>query len=450
MKNRFFVFASLLVVVGLLLTACGSTPTAAPGGTEAPKTEQATAPQEKVTLRVLVHQNPPMVEFMTAFNDKFQANHPNITVDMSVVNANDLSTVSQTRLTANDVDVVDMFGFANAAQPYMKKVDPPNWQTLIEAGYLMDLTGQPFVANYAPNAIQDAGTYNGKVYEINLGRVVYSGIYYNKDLFAANNVKVPTTWGELVAACEAFNKVNIPCMTAGGKDGWPIFVGAYGLLGAIYPDQAALVEGLWTGTIKWNDAKSLEMWKKMQVYARDMMEPGASGIAGDAAPGRFASGAVAMFSGGTWYAAAIEAAQPDFEWGYIPFPGSDNAADNQYLFGKYDQGWVIAANTPNKEAALLYLTEFSAKENYQAFVNAVGFIPTQPDVTLDTRIGKEVAPYLNNFRVGYEQYWVPPKGAGQYANPWASYFKPFGTYDDPQALADKVQADLQSGLDAVK
>jgi raffinose/stachyose/melibiose transport system substrate-binding protein len=30
------------------------------------------------------------------------------------------------------------------------------------------------------------------------------------------------------------------------------------------------------------------------------MEPGSSGIAGDAEPGRFASGAVAMFPGGTW------------------------------------------------------------------------------------------------------------------------------------------------------
>jgi raffinose/stachyose/melibiose transport system substrate-binding protein len=188
----------------------------------------------------------------------------------------------------------------------------------------------------------------------------------------------------------------------------------------------------------------------MQTYAGEMMEAGASGIAADAAPGRFASGAVAMFAGGTWYAAAIEAAQPTFKWGYIPFPGSDNADDNKYLFGKYDQGWVIAEQSPNKEAALQYLTEFSDKANYQAFANAVGFIPTQPDATLKTQIGQEVAPYLANFRVGYEQYWVQPKGAGQYANPYASYFKPFGTYDDAQVLADKVQADLQSGLDAVK
>jgi raffinose/stachyose/melibiose transport system substrate-binding protein len=190
------------------------------------------------------------------------------------------------------------------------------------------------------------------------------------------------------------------------------------------------------------------MWEKMKVYAQEMMEPGASGIAGDAAPGRFASGAVAMFSGGTWYASAIEAAEPEFEWGYIPWPGSDNADDNQYLFGKYDQGWVIAANSPNKDAALDYVAEFSDPANYQEFVNAVGFIPTQPGASLDTQIGQEVAPYLDNFRVGYEQYWVPPKGAGQYANPFASYYQPFGTFDDPQELADKVQADLQSGLDA--
>ncbi len=445
-----------LVILSMLLSACASSATPAPAaeqGAQAPAAEEAAQPPadaEKVTLKVLIHQNPPMVEFMEAFNKAFTEKHPNITVDLAVVNANDLSTVTQTRLTANDVDVVDMFGFANAAQPYMKNVDPPNWQTLIEAGYLLDITDQPFVKYFDEPTIKDAGSYNGKVYQVNLGRVSYSGIYYNKDLFTANNVKVPTTWDELVTACETFAAVDIPCMTAGGKDGWPIFVGAYGLTGSLYPDQLALVEGLWTGSIKWNDAKAIEMWEKMKVYAQNMMESGASGIAGDAAPGRFASGAVAMFPGGTWYASAIESAEPAFQWGYIPFPGSDNADDNKYLFGKYDQGWVIAAKSPNTEAALLYVSEFSEPTNYQAFVNAVGFIPTQPTAKLDTQIGQEVAAYLANFRVGLEQYWVAPKGAGQYANPWASYFKPFGTYDDPVELADKVQADLQSGLDANK
>jgi len=404
--------------------------------------------QDAVTLTVLIHQNPPLVDFMNDFNTKFQAKYPNITVDMAVVNNNDLSTTTQTRLSANDLDVIDVFGFSNAVQPYMKNVTPPNWQALIDAGLLMDLTDQPFIKNYDPNVIRDAGTYKDKVYEINLGRVIYSGIFYNKDLFAANNVAVPTTWKELVAACATFKAANIPCMTAGGKDGWPIFVGAYGLLGAEFPDQAAYVEGLWTGKIKYNDAKSLDMWTKMQIYAHDMMEEGASGIANDAAPGRFASGAAAMFPGGIWYAPAIDTAQPDFKWGYIPFPGSDNADENKSWFGKYDQGWSVAANTPHKEEAMEYLNEFSDPANYEAFVNALGFIPTQPTAKLTAQIGQEIAPYLDNFHVGWEQYWVAPKGAGQYATPFASFFKPFGTFDTAQEAGDKAQADLQAGLDA--
>src|SRR6185369_3360493 len=105
-------------------------------------------------------QNPPMVDFMNEFNSKFQEKYPNITVDMAVVNNSDLSTTTQTRLSANDIDVIDMFGFSNGAQPYMKDVTPPNWQALIDAGLLMDLTGQPFLANYAENAIKDAGSYD--------------------------------------------------------------------------------------------------------------------------------------------------------------------------------------------------------------------------------------------------------------------------------------------------
>jgi raffinose/stachyose/melibiose transport system substrate-binding protein len=472
MKRLHWLLITLVVVFGLLLVACGGEEAAENAAdtnvaetteetaeeTTQEETAEETAPEEvaveeegePVTLRVLIHQNPPMVEFMEAFNDQFEAQYPNVTVDMSVVNANDLSTVTQTRLTANDVDVIDIFGFANGVQPYMKDVTPPNWQTLIEAGLLLDLTGQPFVELYDEATIRDAGSYDGKVYSINLGRVSYSGMFVNEDLFAEHGVAIPTTWGELVAACETFVEAGAACMTVGGSDGWPVFVGAYGLLGAMYPDQAALVEGLWNGDVKWNDEQGLELWNRYQVYANEMLEAGVTGISHDAAPARFAAGDVAMMPTGVWQAPALEAAEPGFEWSYVPFPGSDNAENNQYLFGKYDQGWAIAADSPNQEAGLNYLAAFSEPANYQEFVNAVGFIPTQPGASLDTKLGEEVAPYLANYRVGFEQYWVSPTGAGQWANgsQGASWFQPFNEWDDPVALADQAQADLQAGLDA--
>ncbi|MCA9901485.1 MAG: extracellular solute-binding protein [Ardenticatenaceae bacterium] len=460
MKNIRFLHILFLLLLGTLLIACGggadepaeespSTEADAPAA-DTPAEEAASEEAEPVTLRVLIHQNPPMVEFMQAFNEKFQAAYPNVTVDMSVVETGDLATVTQTRLTANDIDVIDIFGFSNAAQPYMTDVTPPAWQTLIEAGLLLDITDQPFVQNYDTATIQDAGSYNGKVYSINLGRVSYSGMFVNKDLLAEVGVAIPTTWTELVAACDAITAAGFSCMTAGGGDGWPIFVGAYGLLGAEYPDQAALVEGLWTGTITWNDDKSLELFERYQIFATQMLESGVTGLSHDAAPARYAAGDVAFMPTGVWQAPALEDAAPEFEWTYIPFPGSDNPEDNQYLFGKYDQGWAIAADSPNQEAAVDYLAMFSEPANYQEFVNAVGFIPTQPTATLDSQLGREVAPYLENYRVGFEQYWVAPKGAGQWANAsqGAAWFKPFNEWEDAAALADQAQADLQAGLDS--
>jgi raffinose/stachyose/melibiose transport system substrate-binding protein len=405
---------------------------------------------ENVTLEVLIHQNQPLVDYIEAFNKKFEAKYPGIKVNVSVVKADELAMSTQTRLAANDVDVIDMFGFAQGIQSYMKNADKPNWQALIEAGKLLDLSGQPFLKNYDVSAIKDAGTFNGKVYEVNTGRYAFSGVFYNKDIFSKYKVKVPTTWGELVAACEVFKKNKVNAIACGGKDGWPVLVAGYGILLSAYPDQSALVKGLWEGKIKWNDPKSLDMWKKMQVLARDMIEPGASGVSFDGAPGRFASGATAMLAAGSWDAPAIEAANPKMNYGYFPMPGSDNAADNKFLGGKYDVGWVVNAATSKKDAALKWLGFFSQAENYQDYVTATGIIPTQPSAKLNTKLGQEVAPYLANFRLGFELYYVAPKGAGQWAQPNASFFKPFNTYDDPKKLADQAQADLEAGLKALK
>jgi raffinose/stachyose/melibiose transport system substrate-binding protein len=411
--------------------------------------QDASAPAlAPTTLRVLVHQNPPFTDYMAKFNEQFQAAHPGVTVDMSIVAPNELATATQTRLAANDVDVVDIFAFSNAVQPYMTGATPPIWQTIVDAGQLLDITDQPFVANYDPAATAAAGTYNDKVYAVNLGRVGFSGLYVNTDLFAANNVAIPTTWDELVAACQTFTAANVPCITAGGQDGWPIFVTGYGIVGNAFPDAAAYVQGLWDGSIKWNDEANLAMWEQLRILAQQMIEPGATGITGDGAPGRFATGEVAMLSGFTWLAPAIEAAQPAFEWQWIPFPASNDAAQNNQVFGKYDQGWGINANTANKDAALAYLAEFSDPANYQEFVTAVGVIPTQPTATLDTQLGHDIAPFLDQFQIGFELDWVAPTGAGQYAVPWASFFTPFGTFETAQEAADAAQADLQAGLDA--
>ncbi len=80
-----------------------------------------------------------------------------------------------------------------------------------------------------------------------------------------------------------------------------------------------------------------------------------------------------------------------------------------------------------------------AKSNAELVEKAVLIVET---------LGKEVAPYLANFRLGYELLWVNPKGYGQWAQPNAAFFKPFNQWDDARKLADQAQADLDAGLKA--
>ena len=61
-----------------------------------------------------------------------------------------------------------------------------------------------------------------------------------------------------------------------------------------------------------------------------------------------------------------------------------------------------------------------------------------------------VAPIVEDFQVGFEQFWVSPTGAGQWANGslGSSWFAPFNEWEDAEALATQAQEDLQAGLDA--
>lgn len=459
MSSKRSLWMTLLVVFALVVAACGggddgATETTA-GGDSPATTAGSGGSGEEVTLRVLAHQNPAFTEYMEAFNADFEAANPGVTVDMSVVTQGDMATAIQTRTSANDIDIIDFCAgpcsaFSNGIQDYMgdRVSEPPIWQQLIEAGLLMDLTDEPFVANFDEVALQDATTFNDRVYAIPMGRVTYSGMFVNESLLADVGVDVPTTWTELVSACETITDSGNECMTVGGGDGWPIFVGASGLLGSIFPDQEKLAEDLWNGDVKWNEGDGLEAIEKFQTFSTEMLETGVTGLSHDEATARYAGGDVAFMPTGMWQAPNLESFAPEFDWTYVPFPGSDNVADNQYLWGKYDMSWMIAANTPHPDVARAYLAALADPAEYQEYLNTVGFLPTQPTATLESQLGEAVADLVPAYRVGLEQYWVSPQGAGQWADgrQAASWFAPFNEWEDATELANQIQADLEAGL----
>lgn len=454
MKKALTILMLSLMLVGMIAACAAPAPApAAPvAATEAPAAAAgqpaATEPELKGELKIMVWNNPATVTALEALNKKFTEKYPGVTIDMSVDKTEDYwTTTMPTRLTAGDVDVFSLQAFPNQVQPYMKGVEKASWQTMAEANQFLDLSGQAFLNNYDQEAIKAAGMFDGKVYTVPTARFAYTGMFYNKDLFEKNNVKVPTTWDELIAACEAFEKVNIPCMTSGGKDVWPLQVAAWGVQQAMLPDSEKLLADLWSGEAKFNDEKTLKVWERMQQLLT-FMEPGVTGIDNTSAPGRFASGKVAMYPAGTWDAANIAAANPDLKFGYIPTPGSDNPEDNKTLGGKFDSSFSIASNAPNKEAALAWMAMLSEPENYSAYANTVGVLPTQPGTAISSPIAEDIKPYLSSFANHIAVLFVNPKGLGKYVvGPFnATNFAPYGDFTDVKALADQVQADWELAL----
>ena len=445
-----YLFQALLLSLAIvMLVGCATPATLQP--TAVPTVAASATPEKPVTLKMIIWNNPPTVDILTKINDEFHTKYPNITVDMSVETTADYWTVMPTRLSAADLDILLLQGFPSQVKDYMKGVEKPSWQNMVEGGQLMDLTGQSFLKNYDQTYLMTWGSFQNKVYTISGGSYAFTGVFYNKDLFAKYKVAVPTTWDEFVKACGTFKANNVDCMTTGAKDVWPLMVAGWGVQQAIYPDTEKALQGFWTGTVKFNDAQAITAWTRMQQLLT-FFEPGVAGIDNTSAPGRFATGNIAMYPAGTWDAPSIEKANPTMNYGYFPMPGSDNAADNKSMGVKSDSSFSIAGNSPNKEAALKWLDFFSQTSIYSEYVNAVGVLPSQPDATLTTKMGKEIAPYLPNLTAHLSVVWVSPKGVGANASaPFlASLFKPYGTFDDPKALADAAQADWEAGVNASK
>ena len=116
----------------------------------------------------------------------------------------------------------------------------------------------------------------------------------------------------------------------------------------LLPDQQGLVEGLWTGDLAWNDEQGQVLFDRYETFANEMLEDRAAGSAmtlRSSATRLVTSPSLRQVTqAGALEPPRVLISPAEFEWTQDLFPGSDNA-DNQTLFGKYDQGWAAAADT---------------------------------------------------------------------------------------------------------
>lgn len=425
---------TVVLLMTLVLAACG-------GG----KDEATGNGNKKVTLKIIHWQQENINNYMKDFNKLFEEKYPEVTVEYTTAPADaTYDQLMQTRMTATDADIIPLkFSFIGAPQDWSPGAADPLWKQWIDAGLVADLSDQAFIKNYNPTDVENAMTYNDKVYGVNMGKVALTGLFYNKEIFEKHNLQVPTTWNEFVNVVETLKAAGVAPIGLGGKDVWPINLAVQGLQASVHDDQMTYIKGLWTGDTKLTDPAHLEVLEKAQFMMKNTID-GFMGIDYGTLPSLFATGRVAMIADGTWDATTIATANAELKFGYFPIPGSDKAENNKNLAGKYDMTWMVVEKSANKEYALKWLEMLSEPANYTAFTNAAGFLPTQPNVTLESEFINEIQPYLENFKLSWDQLFINRLNVGQYisdSSVHAEFLEPAGPLKTPLELAGKSQTD---------
>ena len=192
-----FLATLLALVMVLSLAACGgdkggeTTPPPADSGntdTQTPPADSGSG--EKIDLNVIAAEYGTQTKAWWAdFQDEFNASHEDINLVVEVISWNDISTVVNTRISgdaAPDILNIDVFADYQADD------------LLLPA---KDFVSEETYAKMYP-AFLEQSVVDGTVWAIpDLASA--RAMYYNVDILEAAGVKVPTTWDELKAACEA-------------------------------------------------------------------------------------------------------------------------------------------------------------------------------------------------------------------------------------------------------
>ncbi|MEO8613273.1 MAG: extracellular solute-binding protein [Chloroflexota bacterium] len=170
----------------------------------------AVAAQDAVMLTYLVDNSQNTVDTSQALADAYMALHPNVTITIEQrPGGTDGDNIIKTRLATGDMN--DIFWYNSGSL----------LQALHPTDTLVDLSGEPFVANivesFLPTVSQD-----GQVFGVPSGTALGGGILYNKKIFAQVGIDVPKTWAEFEANNEKIKAAGIAPVIAtyGANSTW--------------------------------------------------------------------------------------------------------------------------------------------------------------------------------------------------------------------------------------
>ena len=137
----------------------------------------------------------------------FDALHPDLTVELTIVDREAWKTQIRNALSANPPDVVNWYA-ANRMTPY------------VNSGLFMDITDWWEAGDYEGlDSVRGAMTIDDRQWGVPYTYYQW-GVYYREDIFNELGLSEPTTWDEEVANCQVIIESGRDCYAIGTRFLW--------------------------------------------------------------------------------------------------------------------------------------------------------------------------------------------------------------------------------------
>ena len=420
MSRKIYTILSIMLIGAFALAACGapatSAPTQAPAATQPPAPTAVpaatnTAAPKPVTINWWhISTADPGLSFWKGLADQYMAAHPNVTINITVLEneafKTKLTTVMQ---SGNPPDIFQSWGGGDM-------------NSQVQAGLLQDITPALDADNGAWRSTFGAGAlsvyaYQGKNYGVpwDMGMV---GFWYNKDLFAkAGITDTPATWTDFLNDVKKLKAAGITPIALGEGDKWPGMHWWMYLATRIGGEPA--FDAAYTQKGSFTDPAFIQAFQKLQdLIALQPFQAGYLGATHDDMETAFGNGKAAMELTGQWGPSVEMADSADKKGvanlGFFNFPAVEGGVGKLTDVCGGGNGFAIGKNAPPEAIDFVKFLTSATNETQMAKLG-MGIPPvvgaeaglTDPNM-LAVKQNVENATY---FQLYYDQYLPPAMGS---------------------------------------
>ncbi|RYV50665.1 ABC transporter substrate-binding protein [Pengzhenrongella frigida] len=433
LRNRKAGLIAALAVLPLVLTACG--------GTGSDSDTDADGASSGATSLKLWHYEGADSAMAKAWNESitvFETEHPGVTVEFEEKAFEQIQQTAGMVLSSDEGPDLLEYNKGNATAGLLSS-----------QGLLTDLTDEAkargwdtklaeslqTTARYDENGVMGSGSWFGVP---NYGE--YVTVYYNKDMFAAAGVEIPTTLDEFTQVMDTFVADGVTPLAMAGAE-YPAGQLYYQLALSKADRDFVNAYQMYTDTVDFQadplkfGAETFDQWVKAGYMATD-----SASLKAEDAGLSFINGTSPMFVSGSWWYGRM-ATDITADWGIFNFPGNElNAGSSGNL-------WVVPENSNAKDLAYDFI-DITMRPEIQAIIGNNGGLPVAAnaeDIT-DPKSQELIAAFnevLDNDGLAFYPDWPVP---GYYDVLVAGFQSLINQSTDPASVLDEIGTAYEDGV----